>query len=231
MQNGKPDPWIIDVINKNLLFFNAAPDTVGWLLTQPELLMCRFDAGSTVYDPHSFQRCLGILLRGRLEVSKPTQRDKRVVMSHLMPGQLFGAAALFHDHGEYVTHIQARLHSQVLMIPQELLLQMLQRDPQVMENYLQYLSTRIYFLNQKIDALAQDTAQGRLAQHLMTCAGQSTQQHPIVVLPYPMAELAQVLGISRASLYRAVQLLEQQGLIKRQGKEIKILNMQALRLL
>ena len=53
----------------------------GWSSSPP---------GATVYSPSHFCRCLGILLAGRLQVTKGT-----LTVSYLEPGDLFGAAALY----------------------------------------------------------------------------------------------------------------------------------------
>lgn len=42
------------------------------------------------------------------------------------------------------------------------------RFPAVGYNYVAYLSQRIWFLNEKIDALAAGSAEGKLAQYLLT---------------------------------------------------------------
>lgn len=224
---------VLEEIQHNPLLRGGQPDTARWALEQPTAQLCSFAAGSTVYDPQHFQRSLGILLSGKLQVSKQTRQDKRVVMSHLMPGQLFGAAALFHQQPQYVTSIAALTKSRVLMLPEDLLFEMMRRDEQVMRNYLQYLSTRIYFLNHKIDALAQGSAEGRLAQHLLGLLPPA-QDGDVTVstsLGCAMSTLAQTLGISRASLYRAMESLEQQGLVQRQGKLITMIDPDALRLM
>lgn len=222
---------VLDEIRHNLLFRAAQPDTARWALEQPQAQLCDFAASSTVYDPQHFQRCLGILLSGKLQVSKQIQRGRRVVMSRLQPGQLFGAAALFHRQPQYVTNIQALTACRVLMLPEELLFALMRRDEQVLKNYLQYLSARIYFLNRKIDALAQGSAEGKLVRHLLGAAApEGTGASSAAAMASSMSALAQTLGISRASLYRAMQSLQRQGLVQRQGKQIQIPDPDALRL-
>ena len=50
------------------------------------------DKGETVYDRRRFRRCLGVLLRGKLQARRET-----LLVSTLRPGELFGAAALFNE--------------------------------------------------------------------------------------------------------------------------------------
>jgi CRP-like cAMP-binding protein len=83
------------------------------------------------------------------------------------------------------------------------------------QNYLRYLSGRIRFLSARLQALAAGGAEGKLSRYLLENAAEGA-------LVCPATELAQRLGISRASLYRAFQALEDAGLIQRRGKTILV---------
>ena len=58
--------------------------------------------GETIYTPYQFRRCLGLLLSGRVQVTKDM-----LLVSHLGAGDLFGAAALFTDNQDYATTLTA----------------------------------------------------------------------------------------------------------------------------
>ncbi len=175
-----------------------------------------FSAGQTVYSPRSFRRCLGILLSGQLQVTKGG-----LTVSLLEPGELFGAAALYSDAPEFATTITARRPSRCLLLEQALVDRLVAEEPAVRENYLRYLTGRIRFLTGRLQSLAQPGAEGKLARYLLA-NGQAGS------LTCPASSLAQRLGISRASLYRAFDALEQSGLISREGKTILIPSLSAL---
>jgi len=169
-------------------------------------------AGAVVYSPKHFRRCLGILLSGRLRVTKGP-----LTVSSLVPGDLFGAAALYSDTAEFATTITAQRDSRCLLLEQSVLDSLLAREPLIRENYLHYLTGRIQFLSGRLQALAQPGAEGKLARYLLTNAQSSR-------LTCPATDLAGRLGLSRASLYRAFDALEQSGLITREGKTITIVD-------
>ena len=71
---------------------------------------------------------------------------------------------------------------------------------------LRYLTGRIRFLSGRLQSLAQPGAEGKLARYLLANDGEGQ-------LTCPATDLAKRLGISRASLYRAFEAMEQAGLI------------------
>lgn len=176
----------------------------------------RFSPGQTVYSPQHFRRCLGVLLSGQLQVTKGT-----LTISRLEPGELFGAAALYNDAPEFATTITAKRFSCCFLLDQALVDRLLAEEPSIRENYLRYLTGRIRFLSGRLQSLAQSGAEGKLARYLLANGKSGSVTCPAV-------SLAQRLGISRASLYRAFDALEESGLIVRQGKTISIPNVSAL---
>lgn len=175
-----------------------------------------YPAGETVYCPDHFLRSLGVLLSGELQVTKGT-----LSVSRLQPGDLFGAAALYSDAPEFATTITARRPSCCLLLSQQVVDDLLAEDALVRNNYLRYLTGRIRFLSTRLQSISQHGVEGKLARYLLT-----NQRGQVLVCP--ATELAGRLGVSRASLYRAFQALEDAGLILRHGPSIEIPNLTAL---
>ena len=170
--------------------------------------LVQFDPG-IVYSPQHFRRSLGVVLSGQLQVTKGS-----LAVSVLEPGDLFGAAALYSDEPEFASTITARGPSRCLMLEQALVDRLLAEHSQIRENYLRYLTSRIRFLSGRLQTLAQPGVEGKLARYLLSGGGSSC----------PATELCQRLGVSRASLYRAFSALEDNGLIRRAGKTITVID-------
>ena len=196
---------------RSTLLGACSPDTFAELLTSSTAIYTDFPAGQTVYDPANFQRCLGILLEGQLEVTKGG-----LAVSLLEPGEVFGAAALYSDAAEFATTITAKKDSRCLLLPQAVVDQLIARDAAFRERYLRYLTGRIHFLSSRLDSLAQHGAEGKLGRYLLSSMG------PDRTVTSSATDLARRLGLSRASLYRAFEVLEGSRLILRQGKTITV---------
>lgn len=205
-----------DLLSRCSLLRNAPEELLDRVTGADGTSLSCFSPGQTVYSPQHFRRCLGILLSGQLQVAKGT-----LTISRLEPGELFGAAALYSDAPEFATTITARRPSRCLLLDQAVVDRLLAEEPLIRENYLRYLTGRIRFLSGRLQSLAQSGAEGKLARYLLA-NGQSGS------VTCPAVSLAQRLGISRASLYRAFDSLEESGLIIRQGKTISIPNISAL---
>ena len=189
----------------------CSPAMLLELMTSSQLIYDCFPAGSVVYDPTHFQRCLGILLEGQLQVTKGG-----LSVSTLDPGDVFGAAALFSDRAEFATTITAKKDSRCLLLPQKLVDHLIAKDAAFRERYLRYLTGRIHFLSSRLDSLAQQGSEGKLGRYLLS--GMDENQ----TITCSATDLARRLGLSRASLYRAFDMLEEGGLITRSGKTITI---------
>lgn len=203
---------------ESFLFREVPPEVLDGVLSDPRCLRLRAERGTVIYDPHRFRRCLGLILRGRVQVSK-----EDLILSVLGRGEFFGAAALFNDREDYVTTLTARADCDLLLFPQELVEELLERCPAAARSYIGYLSGRIRFLNEKIEGLIAGSAERKLAQYLLGRARGET-----VELDGPATGLARQLHVSRASLYRAFDALEAAGAAEKRGRTVYILDADAL---
>lgn len=214
-----------ELVLKTELFRGSPPGVLTRILAVSDCTAAAYEKNEVVYDKTNFSRSLGIVLEGRLRVTKENADKRSIVMSTLQRGAMFGAAALFNSEPEYATKITAIEHSRVLFLPQRLIKRMIEREPEIAENYIRYLSERILFLNRKIYFLTAGTAEQRLAGFLLDnlAVGEFSE------MPMTMHRLADALNMSRASLYRAFDELAASGAVSKQGKLVCINNAELLK--
>ena len=214
-----------ELVSKTELFRGSPPSVLARILAVSDCTAAEYEKNEVVYDKTNFYRSLGIVLEGRLRVTKENADKRPIVMSTLQRGAIFGAAALFNSEPEYATKITAIERSRVLFLPQRLVKRMIEREPDIAENYMRYLSERILFLNRKIYFLTAGTAEQRLAGFLLDnlAVGEFSE------MPMTMHRLADALNMSRASLYRAFDELTASGAVSKQGKLVCINNAELLK--
>lgn len=183
-----------------------------WLAAQAEYI--QFSRGQVIYEGQCFRHCLGIVLEGEAIVRKKHGPPLNV----LQVGDCFGAAALFAPLQEYVTTVQARTPCRVAFLPDTVLQQLFLHCPQAAMDYIRFLSGRIQFLNRKIDSFTQPNVQQTVQRWLeRNCGADGTVQ-----VQGGYARLARILNVSRASLYRCLGQMEQQGYLHKQGDIIRL---------
>lgn len=151
-----------------------------------------------------------VIMAGRAQV----RRDS-VLLRELAAGDVTGVSALYSGEPRMETDIQARTRVTALFIPREAMTQALRRDPKLVSNYVVFLSTRIRFLNGIIRRISGPDAAGRTARYLLT---QAEAQGP--EFPLRPTQAAAELGMARASFYRALDQLQQDGAIRREDRRV-----------
>lgn len=176
----------------------------------------RFEKGEAIYSCHAFRRALGLLLQGEVQVYRPGEDGRRVVMNRLPAGSVFGAAALFGECEAYVTEISALRRCAVLFVSQQQASDWMRGHYAIAENYIRFLSGRIRFLNQKIAEFTDGQTEDRLVRYFLDHRSGDGR----VILPGSLTELAQTLNIGRSSLYRSLDALTASGAVRREGRRI-----------
>ncbi len=167
-----------------------------------------------VFSRETYSPVLCLIIKGEARVSKG-----ETVISHLKDGEIFGAAFLYNQSYEFENTVTALTPLKVVIIEKDGVNELIKCDSSISFNYISYLSERIGFLNSKIEGYTKPNAEEKLMLYLKKNADINNGKCEISV---SMTELSHVLQISRASLYRVIETLENQGKICRDGKKIYV---------
>ena len=203
-------------LTETVLFHDVAIDQIRSWLTQADVVIREYEAGDYLFRRTDRNDSLGILLRGSADVSR-VSKDGLMHMSFLRKNDLYGAASLFGGENAYVTDIRCAEKCRVLLISGEQMLELLSGNKTILCNYLRYLNGRIRFLSSRLDAFSKNTVTARIMTYL------SAESSNGVCRIKNYTKLSESLCVSRATLYRALEVLESEEKIKRNGKEIIIL--------
>ncbi|MBQ9805037.1 MAG: Crp/Fnr family transcriptional regulator [Clostridia bacterium] len=183
-------------------------------------ILC-YSEGEIIHSPSIHEKKLGIILDGKASV---TTKDpsKKALLRFLEEGDLFGVANLFTDE-PFVSVIRAEKKCRVFCMSDAAIRALLESDTAFLYRYLAFLSGRVCYLNKKIGYLTAGSAERRLALYL--CSFESTQ----FSLDTSLSSLSELLDVGRASLYRAFDCLCADGWIRKEGRQVTIPDIQALR--
>jgi len=172
----------------------------------------KYKKGEMIFTPDSFTKAVGLILSGKAEAS-----DENVLKKSFSEGDTFGAAALFGNEKQYISFIRAKTDCTVLFADEKTLVSLFKEYPSVSLNYIAFLSDRVRLLNKKISLYTCGGAQSRLYEYLTDNADENGQ-----VEVKNMTMLARITSIGRTSLYRALEQLESDKMILRNGNTILI---------
>ncbi len=209
---------IAEVLGATFLFEGVPTEDITEIVREFSCEEKSYLKGEIIFSPERFERVLGVVLSGRIAVTKG-----RLSVSELSSGSLFGAAALFNNEPEYASTLTAKTAASVLYFSQESILRLINRDERIRMNYIRYLSARIRFLSEKVDTLGEISSEKRLARFLLKNADDNGR-----VNGCNFSEIAGRLGIGRASLYRELTKLEEAGIIRKDRSGVEILDPEKL---
>lgn len=163
----------------------------------------------------------------KLSLSRPGCEEK--VVRFLAPGDSFGEAGALQARPSRVT-LAALEDSVFVVMPPLALLSLIERDPQFARNLLRELAGKFFALLDELESSAQMNAIERLARYLAGIAqhaGDGSDEW-IARLPTSKSGIAARLGITKETMSRLLRELGLRGLIRVDGRDIRVPDLDAL---
>ncbi len=175
-----------------------------------------FESGEIIHSPECAERRVGLILSGSASVTT-NDASKETLLRFLKSGDFFGIANLFQGSA-FVSVIRAQKKCRVFFWSEETIRTLLEQDKAFLYRYLEFLSGRICFLNQKIRYLTAGSVERKLALYL------SAKKDTVIELDASLSSLSELLDVGRASLYRAFDRLIEDGYVQKDGRTITLLH-------
>ena len=172
-----------------------------------------FEKGEKIYSTVDENKGIGVLVSGKAASLRTDGSRIRT----LEKGDVFGAAMFFCGDKHFNATIVAYTKCIVAFIPYKTVLEIMRKNPSANEGFLRYLSDQISQLYE-----ARPGEVGSKAERLMRFLSERANKG-VYKLNFSLKDLASILGMSRAGLYRALAELESSGAVRRDKKTIYIL--------
>lgn len=207
----------ISALRKCRLFTNCSDEAVNELLGSKKYEIRSYLKGEKVFSPDYFEKSIAVILKGSADVLKHTEKGA-LYMNTLCAGNIFGMSGIFYEGDSFPTTVTAKENSRILLITKEQLTQLFMTYPLMLTNYLEILSSKIHFLNKKIERLNSSDAKTALKNYLTELSDKNNSSE--FILPVSYQKLSSMLSIGRTSVYRAFEELIKEGFIEKNGKVI-----------
>lgn len=181
---------------------------------------CDFDSGEVI--PAELRRsAYGIIISGSVKIFSGDRSDNSFLMNVVSECEPFDIAALAgSEERQPISVIAAAGRCLILFVPTCPTAEFMRDYPEIAANCFKFFCGRIEFLNQKIRSLSCGGSNQKLVNFLLNefyC-----ENGKFLVRIKSCVELASKLNVSRASLYRAMDALQDEGIISHNGKTIVI---------
>lgn len=131
-------------------------------------------------------------------------------------------AFLFGDDNGYPVNIVANSSVTIVTIPKKEFVRMLILSEKLLHNYLDIISSRAQFLSARLKFLSFQSIKGKIAHYLLSKSSPGRSGN--IELDKSQSELAEIFGVTRPSLARAVRELDRDGIISAKGRKVTIIN-------
>lgn len=190
-----------------------------------------------VYPPRTFVVVPGdtadtlyYVVEGILVVSMAGEDERDYILDYLHPGDFIGETGVFVSHHQREVSIFTRTRCRLTKITYAGLWEALEQEMKPWAvDFLKLLgaklSRRLTKCNRRLVTLTSLDVQGRIARILEKLArGPGAQPHPQGVrLALTREELSRMAGCSREMASRALKQLEEEGLVRSEGRTLIIL--------
>ena len=169
---------------------------------------------------------IGIILEGRAEAQKPFPNGSQINVSIRNPGEMVGPAAVFSAGHRYPCDVMAIEPVTLMMFNKKDLLQLLQKDIRILENFTREIASATYMLQQRLELLSYNGIAQKAAFYLLLQRRKTNSDQ--ILIPESITKWSMMMNVSRPSLHRELKRLEAKGIISYSSHIIEILDPDAL---
>lgn len=215
---------LFNSISSLFLFNNVAPQRLRMLLDNISPEFNVFTHEQLIYSPSEFSTKIGFVIKGCCTVERHKADGAAIPLNSLKAGDAFGVLSAFSTAAEFPTYIKAKKEAQLVFFTKEDILYLVKNEPEIAINLIYFLGDRIAFLNDKISTFSADNTEQKVAKFLIY----EVQKSGSLTFAFNCKKTSEALNIGRASLYRAIDVLTQRGILTLENKIINISDLKGL---
>jgi CRP/FNR family transcriptional regulator, cyclic AMP receptor protein len=196
--------------------------TVTRKLGKNDILFVKGDAGDSFFG----------VQEGKIKITTTSPNGKEVTLNIIEEGQFFGEIALL-DGMNRTADAVAMEKTELLVIQRRDFIPFLEKYPQLCIQVIQLLCKRVRITSEMVEDAAFLPLDGRLAKRLLNLAelyGEELSGGGVLIgLNLPQQELARMMGTSRESVNKQLQVWRSEGWIELARGRVTIHDPDALR--
>ncbi|HJM33820.1 MAG TPA: Crp/Fnr family transcriptional regulator [Candidatus Marinimicrobia bacterium] len=171
------------------------------------------------------QQCY-FITHGSVKITRSSKEGREVILAILTAGEFFGEMSLL-DGETRSANVLTLEETKVLALNRNDFMATLEEYPRVSIQLLKELTIRLRKSDLQIASLTLSDAEKRIGLCILRLAGEqgTIRQGHVKIKKFPFQhDIANMAGTSRETVSRTLVLLEQNGLIQREGRQLTIVD-------
>lgn len=203
----------ISIIKHTPLFKGMTEGELLPFVLSPRHALKSFDEGEYIARQGDPCRSLLLLCSGIVRAQMVNDDGKQFTVSTLSAPLLLAPAFVFSALNRFPANIVALDSCEILAMNKDVFIDFIRQYPTAMTNFLELVSNRVVLLSKKLNEFALQSLKTRLVNYLRIHHALGSH-----------SELAQIMGVARPSLSRAIAELIADGSITLHGKQVDVAN-------
>ena len=214
----------IELLQSVALFWDLSEEELGYI--SEKMIARHYESGKFIFLEDSEGEQCFFVVQGSVKVTRLSKDGREVILAMLNEGEFFGEMALL-DGESRSANVIALEETEVLTLNREGFLVVLHDYPQIAIQLLKEMAHRLRKSDRHIASLSLSDAEKRIALCIIRFADEQgvIKRGQVSIPKVPIQQdIANMAGTSRETVSRAINLLEKEHFIKRQGRELLILD-------
>ena len=214
----------IELLQSVALFWDLSEAELGYI--SKKMISRHYESGEFIFLEDSEGEQCFFVIQGSVKVTRLSKDGREVILAMLNEGEFFGEMALL-DGESRSANVIALEETEVLTLNREDFLVVLQDYPQIAIQLLKEMAHRLRKSDRQIASLSLSDAEKRIALCIIRFADEQgvIRRGQVSIPRVPIQQdIANMAGTSRETVSRAINVLEKEHYIKRQGRELLILD-------
>jgi CRP-like cAMP-binding protein len=218
-------------LETHALFVDVPPAELRAVLGRVRVRERSFSEGQVTGVQGDLISDLSVIYDGSLAATMESANGKSLMVETLGPGEVLAPAVLLAAEPRLPVTLTAVRSGGLVVVPLGAVLDLAEQYPAVYRTLLELASAKFEFLTTKMRLLHFASLRQKIAGFLLELADRQGSHSPAaeVRLPYTRERLAELFGVARPSLSRALGELADENVIRAVREHVVIRDIDALR--
>ena len=206
------------------LFWDLKDEELGYI--SEKMVARKYDPGNYIFLEESDGEQCFFVVKGSVKVTRLSKDGREVILAMLNQGDFFGEMSLL-DGKSRSANVIALEKTEVLTLNRKDFLIVLHEYPKIAIQLLKELASRLRKSDRQIASLSLSDAEKRIALCIIRFADERgiIRNGRVSIAKVPIQQdIANMAGTSRETVSRALNVLEKEQLIDRNGRELVIID-------